>query len=200
MFEKRILRLAIPVVALMAALAAGGSAQAGSGRAHFRPCGSYVDAGSYTGTEDKRVFVANRHMRCKGAIGIVRTFRSFLPKHHHGGPGSDSWAIPSAPGWVCREIRHRGKCWRRHRIARFEVKAPPKQSRCRHSVPVGTGSVAFLAWRRVGCDLRKRLGRALGIHGRWRSHGFTCRRLALRAGGGGALCQRKARFLEVGFE
>ncbi|MGN6257350.1 MAG: hypothetical protein ACTHN3_06335 [Solirubrobacterales bacterium] len=158
-----------------------------------------MEAGSYTGTEDKRIFVSSRHVRCKGAIAIVRKFRSFLPKRRHGPPGSASWAISSAPGWTCGETRHGGRCRRRDESARFEVKALPGRSQCRHSVPVGTGSVAFLSWRHVGCGLRKRLGRALGIHGRWRSHGFTCRRLALRTGGG-ALCQRGDSFLEVGFE
>lgn len=73
-------------------------------------------------------------------------------------------------------------------------------ARCRNSIALGPAGVALLSWRSVACGLRKRIARDLGAHSHWRNHGFVCHRLDLRAGGGGALCRRGARFVELGYE
>lgn len=61
-------------------------------------CGSYTEAGAHNGAENKRIAVVNRRVPCGSAITIVREFRSFLGKRHHGPAGDAGW-------WTSRRIR-----------------------------------------------------------------------------------------------
>ena len=168
-----------------------------------KPCGSYYESGlygEYTGNQNKRVSVWNQSVACGPAITIVREFRSFLPKRHHGkGGDAGSWTLPADPGWSCRREGSEGTCNRGRAVARFRVNVLSSRARCASS---GSDAGAiYVSWRHVGCKFRHRIGRSL-LHGHRRQNvgGFRCRNLALRAGGGGALCRRGASFLEVGFE
>jgi hypothetical protein len=166
--------------------------------AGIKPCGSYFESGRFG---EYRVSVTNRHVACGPAITIVREFRSFLPKRHHGPAGhAGSWTLPADPGWNCRRQGSEGSCDRGPAVARFRASVLSSRDRCSSLVSHSTGAI-FLSWRHVGCGLRHRIGRSL-LNGsrRQKVGGFRCRNLDLRAGGGGALCRRGGRFLEIGFE
>ena len=165
---------------------------------------SYFEAGEYTGSDNRRISVTPRHVSCGAAITIVREFRSFLPKRHHGPPGDGGWwTIPANPGWRCRKQADQGSCGRGSATSGFQITDLSNPARCRNEIPApgGLGGVLFISWRHLGCGARRRLGSSL-LHGsgRGRVAGFVCRYLDLRAGGGGELCRKGGRFLEVGFE
>jgi hypothetical protein len=196
--------VAAGVVALVAVLStcALATSTAHAERGSSGACGSFTEAGAYNGAENKRVAVVNRRVPCGAAITIVREFRSFLGKRHHG-PAGDAgwWTLPADPGWQCHRQGEGGFCARGGGRADYGVKALSDSAGCRNSIAIGVGGVAFLSWRQVGCGLRKRIGRSLaGGHRGRRPRGFRCRPLALRAGGGGELCRKGSRFVEVGFE
>jgi hypothetical protein len=165
---------------------------------------SYFEAGEYTGADNRRISVTPRHVSCGAAITIVRQLRSFLPKRHHGPPGDGGWwTIPANPGWSCRKQADKGSCGRGSATSAFKVTDLSNPARCRNSVPAPGGAVGvlFISWRDIGCGARRRIASSL-LHGSGggRVRGFVCQRLELRAGGGGALCRKGDRFLEVGFE
>jgi|ERR1700761_4589095 len=195
--------LVVAMAALAVAYSVPPDAGAASGPYGSAKC-SYFEAGEYTGADNRRVTVTPHHVSCGAAITIVRQFRSFLPKRHHGAPGDGgSWTIPADPGWSCRKQADEGSCRRGSATSSFEVTNLSNAARCRNSVPApgGAGGVLFISWRHVGCGARRRIASRLlhGSGGR-RVAGFDCRRLELRAGGGGELCRKGGRLLEVGFE
>jgi hypothetical protein len=165
---------------------------------------SYFEAGEYTGADNRRVSVTPRHVSCGAAITIVRQFGSFLPKRHHG-PAGDSgwWTIPANPGWSCRKQADEGSCGRGSAASAFMARDLSNPARCRNGVPAPGGAcgVLFISWRGIGCGVRRRIASSL-LHGSGggRVKGFVCQRLELWAGGGGELCRKGDRFLEVGFE
>jgi hypothetical protein len=171
-----------------------------------RTCGSYFENGNYgepSGVTNKRVLIANRHVSCGAAITVVREFRSFLLKRHHGPSDGGWWTIPADPGWRCEEEDVTGSCRRGRATVDFRANALAHRSHCRNSITVGPipQAILFLSWRHVGCALRHRIGPSLfGGNRDRRVRGFSCRNLNLRAGGGGALCRRGSRFVEIGFE
>lgn len=158
-----------------------------------------MEGGLYTGVDDKRITVTNGSIGCGSAIAIIRSFRSLLPKRHHGGSGSSGWwTLPSLPGWRCRETADGGRCAKGAASASFSVNAIPGPAQCSNQVTLGVAGVLILSWRNVGCRLRHTLARD-GTRAS-ASHGFRCQTLDLNAGGGGALCRRGERFVELGFE
>jgi hypothetical protein len=179
---------------------------AGRSDAHAggKPCGSYIENGGFvefTGDQNKRISVTNQHVDCDAAITVIREFRSYLPKRHHGAAGDlGSWTLPADPGWTCRKEESGGFCNRGHAVAVFRVGVLAGRARCGDLAPDGAGAI-FISWRHVGCGLRRRIAKALFDGDRHRHvEGFGCHNLGLRAGGGGALCRRGSRFVEVGFE
>jgi hypothetical protein len=196
-----VLVVAIAAMAVVFSVPPGAGAAKGSDTS--AKC-SYFEAGEYTGADNRRVSVTLQHVSCDAAITIVRQFRSFLPKRHHGPTGDGgSWTVPANPGWICRKQTDEGSCRRGSATSSFEVTDLSNPARCRNEVraPGGLGGALFISWRHVGCGTRRRIASSLfGGSGRGRVAGFDCRRLELRAGGGGELCRKGSRFLEVGFE
>lgn len=156
-----------------------------------------MEGGLYTGVDDRRIAVTNDSISCESAIAVIRSFRSLLPKHHHGASGASGWwTLPSLPGWRCSEGLDGGGCARDSANATFSVSVIAGPSRCGNQVTLGVTGVLILSWRDVGCHLRRTLAR----HATTSSHGFRCETLDLNAGGGGALCRQGGRFVELGFE
>jgi hypothetical protein len=166
---------------------------------------TYQEAGQYTGSEDRRIAIMSGGTRCGTAVSVVRTFRSRLRKQHHGSPAPGGWwTMPTQPGWRCIRQGSDGSCsMGRIRIA-FEPQTYYSRKRCLNSIPLygGRAGVAILSWNHVVCRLRYSLAvdSVSGRHWRFRDHRFACHRLDLQAGGGGALCRRGSRFVELGYE
>jgi hypothetical protein len=141
---------------------------------------------------------------CDRAAIVVRSFRSLLPKRHHGAGTTSWWTLTSPPGWRCAKSTSGGSCRCGPASVAFAVESiyPPRN--CRNGITIGNGAagVIILSWRHVSCGQRHALARGAthSFAHHYRNHSFTCHRLNLRAGGGGALCRRGSRFIEVGFE
>jgi hypothetical protein len=163
-------------------------------------CGSYIETGEGAGYGETSVLVSNQNVSCTRAITVVRSFLSFLPKRHHGGKSTleSFWTLPSQPGWRCGYGAGGGGCERgKERAGFFTVPVDHPES-CGNQVRLKVGGVLILSWRRLSCNERRSVARseAFGSH----VHGFKCRPLPLRAGGGGAICSRGSSFVELGFE
>jgi len=165
---------------------------------------AYMETDQGTELGQFRVSLFNRQVGCDRAITVVRSFLSFLPRRHHGGrtPGESWWTMPSQPGWRCGVGAGGGACEKGGARAEYEIDALSGPEPCSNVVRFRIGGVSILSWRHVGCGLRRRIARSVGadLMGHSRDHGFRCRELPLRAGGGGALCRRGGRFVELGFE
>jgi hypothetical protein len=167
-------------------------------------CGTYFEGGEFNGSENHRVVVSPHGVGCDRAAVVVRSFRSLLPKRRHGSGAASWWALSSPSGWHCEKSPSGGSCRRGQASVDFAVEPIHPPRNCRNGITIGNGAagVIILSWRNVGCDQRHALARgATRTSARHpRTHGFTCHRLNLRAGGGGTLCRRGSRFVELGFE
>jgi hypothetical protein len=167
-------------------------------------CGTYVEAGGFDGSENLRVVVSPQGVGCGRAAVVVRSFRSLLPKRHHGTGTASWWMLSSPSGWRCEKSASGGSCRDGRASVSFTVESTYPPRNCRNGITIANGAagVIILSWRNIACGQRHALARGAthdSAHHR-RNHGFTCHRLNLRAGGGGALCRRGSRFIELGFE
>jgi hypothetical protein len=167
-------------------------------------CGTYVEGGEFNGSENHRILISPDGVGCNRAAVVVRSFRSLLPKRHHGTGTASWWTLSSPSGWRCEKSASGGSCRDGQASVGFTVESTYPPRNCRNGITIGNGAagVIILSWRNVSCGQRHALARgATHYSARHRGdHGFTCHRLNLRAGGGGALCHRGSRFIELGFE
>jgi hypothetical protein len=164
-------------------------------------CGAYAEGAEFDGSEDHRVVISPQGVPCSRGIAVVRSFRSLLPKRHHGGsPGW--WTLSSPSGWRCQNSSTGGLCQDGKASLEFTVESTFPAQRCRNGITIGHGAagVIILSWRNVGCAERHSLAHGAARTAGRSVGGFTCHRLNLRAGGGGTLCRRGSRFIELGFE
>ncbi|HEY2052769.1 MAG TPA: hypothetical protein VGH14_02420, partial [Solirubrobacterales bacterium] len=54
-------------------------------------CGTYFEGGEFNGSENHRIVVSPREIGCDRAAVVVRSFRSLLPKRHHGTAAASWW-------------------------------------------------------------------------------------------------------------
>jgi hypothetical protein len=193
--------LGLLLVCLIGAGAGPTGVAAAGGRSS---CGSYFELGESLG-EVHRIAISPSGVRCGAAMDVVRSFRSLLPKRHHGGAGTKGWwTLIDSPGWRCGKTASGGSCRRRHATVDYTVRPSFPKRRCQVNVPIyhGAAGVLILSWRHLSCGKRHAIAKgAIHSYGhRFHDRGFTCRRLNLRAGGGGVICRRGARFVELGFE
>lgn len=194
-------RLLAPILILAVLIVA--AAPSSSSAAPSHRCG-YIEGGEYTGLDNNRIVAFNRRVSCDHAITVIRSFRGFLPKHRHGSGdlATTWWTLPSLPGWRCRKNTFGGSCASGAATAAFVVQSIGGPVRCSNQITLGPGGILILSWSHVGCRLRRRVARRSGASQQrhMKDYGFRCHLLPLRAGGGGAICRRGIRFVEVGYE
>lgn len=198
MSRRRAIAIALGCLVVAIAMGASHPRQGHAATSAGKSCGAYTEGGEYDGSEDRRVVVSPQGIGCDRGAVVVRSFRSLLPKHRLG--AANWWSLSSPAGWRCQKSATGGSCRRGQASVGYTVEDFRPDRRCTNGITIdhGVAGVIILSWRSVGCGLRHAL--AHGVTRSSASHGFSCHRLDLRAGGGGALCRRGSRFIELGFE